>query len=821
MKKIIIPIILIFVFCINLSAQEKSRKEKRGDKQFYVYLFDKAIKSYTNVKQLSVDGQRKLAESYHNIGNNRAAEVIYSDLMKNNAGLVAEDYYNYSVVLKMNGNYMESEKWMNTFWMIKPDDLRAKDYKDQKHLFEKLIKDDGTFKISQLQFNTNEQEFGASYYHDKIVFVSSRTKKSFIVRKDNWTGNSFLDMYVADVKNGQFENIKQFDRSLNRRRHDGPASFSNNYNTMAFTRNDYKSKCREKVVNLQIFFSNYSNEKWSKPEAFYLNSKSYSVGHPCLLADGNTMYFASDMPGGYGGADLYKITKDRNGVWSNPQNLGANINTEGDELFPFFEETNNMLFFSSDGRFGLGGLDVFYCSESNGSYSTPVNAGSPINSQWNDYAAIVDSKLQSGYYSSDREGTDNIYSFDILKNIQIITQDVNFLVTSPENISSVRTLKETFPIRNYVFFDLESTEIPNRYVLLTKEQAKEFQITNLEMYVQKDFSGRAKRQMIVYYNILNILGNRMTISKSATITLVGSSEKGPEDGKLMAESIKKYLVNVFEIDKSRIAIEGRLKPKIPSEQVNNINELELKREGDRRVTIESASPQLIMEFHSGPKSPLKPIEIIVPQEVPYESYVSINMEGAMSVLKEWALEITDEQGTMQFFGFYTHEFLSIPGKTILGDREKGSFNVKMIGYLENGLKIEKDTTVNIVLWKSNDAIQGMRFSILYEFDESESIVMYHKYLKEVVVPLIPLGATVVIRGHTDVVGDDAYNLQLSMKRAKDVKSLIEKTLAITGRKDVIFIVHAFGEDTNLSPFENNYPEERFYNRTVIIEIIPK
>jgi tetratricopeptide (TPR) repeat protein len=778
MKKIIIPIILIFVFCINLSAQEKSRKEKRGDKYFYVYSFDKAIKKYTSVEQLTIEGQRKLAESYHSLGNNKAAESIYSNLINNYSSQVAEDYYNYAMVLKMNGKYSESDKWMNSFSIMKPDDLRSKNYQNQKHLLSEMMNDNGTFKISYLQFNTKEQEFAASYYEEKIVFVSSRTKRSFIVRKDNWTGNSFLDMYVADVKNGEFENIKQFDRKLNRKRHDGPASFSNNYQNMAFTRNDYKSKCRDKVVNLQIFFSNYSNEKWLKPEPFYLNSKNYSVGHACLLSDGSTMYFASDMPGGFGGVDLYKISKNEKGVWGNPENLGAMINTEGDELFPFYDETNNILFFSSDGLFGLGGLDVFYCYASNGKFGTPVNAGSPMNSQYNDYAAIVDDKLQNGYFSSDREGTDNIYSMDILKSIHFINPDVNFLVNSPENIKIVRSIKETFPIRNYVFFDLESTEIPERYILLTKEQAKEFQINNLEMYVQKDFSGRSKRQLIVYYNILNILGNRMTISPLATITLVGSSEKGPEDGILMAKSVQEYLVNVFGIEKSRIAIEGRHKPKIPSEQLNSVNDLELKKQGDRRVTIESNSPQLIMEFHSGPEAPLKPLEIVVQPEVPFESYVSIHMEGAMDVLKDWSMEITDDQGEMQSFGVYTHEFVSIPGQTILGDRDKGMFNVKMIGNLENGLQIEKDTTVNIVLWKTSDAVEGMRFSILYEFDESESILMYHKYIKEVIVPLIPFGATVVIHGHTDVIGDDTYNAVLSMNRAKDVKTIIEKSLAV-------------------------------------------
>ncbi len=825
MKKLIIPIIIILGFCINLNAQEKSRREVRGDKQYNVYLFDKAIKTYTRVKQLSVDGKRKLAESYHNVGNNLSAEIIYADLIQTNVGLNAEDYYNYAQVLKMNGKYPKADKSMETFCQMKPNDLRGKDFVSKRNSFPMLQNDNGTFKISYLNFNSKtHQDFAASYYHDKIVFVSSRTKKAMIVRKDNWTGNSFLDMYVADIKQGQLENIMQFDRTLNRKRHEGPASFSNNFNQIAFTRNDYKGKIRKNEVNLQIYFSQFVNNKWSEPEAFYLNSKDYSLGHPCLSSDGRTMYFASDMPGGFGGVDLYVISKNDKGAWGVPVNLGSKINTEGDEVFPFYEEKNNILFFSSDGRYGLGGLDVFYSPVSNSQFGEVVNAGYPINSQFNDFAFVSNSKLSAGFFSSDREGTDGLYSVDILKNLITetpINPEVVFTVTSPINIANLRSVKETFPIRNYVFFDLESSKIPERYVLLTKKQAKEFQITNLEMMVQKDFSGRSKRQLIVYYNILNILGNRMVINPTATIILVGSSEKGTEDALVMAESVKKYLIEIFEIADSRIATEGRESPKIPSGQLDPINDIVFKSEGNRRVTIESKSPLLIMEFHSGPKAPLKPIEIVVHPEVPFDSYVSFNLDGSTDELLYWTMEMTDEKGEVQKYGSFTQELVSIPGKTILGDREKGVYKVKMTGLLKNGTQLEKDTTINVVLWKSTNAVEGMRFSILYEFDESESILMYHKYIQEVVVPLIPIGASVIIRGHTDVIGDEVYNTKLSLSRAKDVKMIMSKVLAERKRKDVIFLVHAFGEDSEKSPFGNQLPEERFYNRTVIIEIIPK
>ncbi len=160
-----------------------------------------------------------------------------------------------------------------------------------------------------------------------------------------------------------------------------------------------------------------------------------------------------------------------------------------------------------------------------------------------------------------------------------ILPQYQFTVNSPKNIPVERRIRETFPLRNYVFFDLGSTDIPGRYVLLNKSQVKDFKEDQLEVFEPKSLSGRSARGMAVYYNVLNILGNRMSKNSSTNITLVGSSEKGPEDGKVMAESIKKYLTNVFGINASRISIEGREKPKIASEKLGSTRDLELLREG--------------------------------------------------------------------------------------------------------------------------------------------------------------------------------------------------------------------------------------------------
>jgi outer membrane protein OmpA-like peptidoglycan-associated protein len=404
--------------------------------------------------------------------------------------------------------------------------------------------------------------------------------------------------------------------------------------------------------------------------------------------------------------------------------------------------------------------------------------------------------------------------------VVVVEPEVTFSANSPKNVPVEHRVRETFPIRNYVFFNEGSTDIPNRYVLLRKDQVKDFREDQLEVFTPKELTGRSKRQMTVYYNVLNILGDRMVKYPTTTVTMTGSSMEGPQDGKAMAESTKKYLVDVFGINSVRIATEGRTKPVIPSEQPGGQLELVLLREGDRRVSISSSYPELLMEFQSGPDALMKPVEIIDIQLAPIDSYVSFNVSGADTALTSWSLEIADEQGKVQNFGPYKQESVSIPGKSILGTRPEGDYKVTMIGQTKSGKTLKKETKAHLVLWTPSKDEEMMRFSVLYEFNNAKAIAVYEKYLTDVVIPKIPMGGTVIIHGHTDIIGGEDNNLKLSLARANDVKGILENGLSKAGRTDVKFEIHGFGEDQNLAPFNNKYPEERFYNRTVIIDIIP-
>jgi outer membrane protein OmpA-like peptidoglycan-associated protein len=214
------------------------------------------------------------------------------------------------------------------------------------------------------------------------------------------------------------------------------------------------------------------------------------------------------------------------------------------------------------------------------------------------------------------------------------------------------------------------------------------------------------------------------------------------------------------------------------------------------------------------------VEILAMQKAPIESYVRFNVEGANEAFTSWSLEIKDDKGTSQPFGPYYNETVLMPGKTILGDRPEGNYKVTMTGQAKNGTIVKRDTTVNMVLWTPPANQEVMRFSVIYEFNESKAITIYEKYLTEIVVPKIPAGSTVIIHGYTDIIGEEAYNQTLSLARANDVRNILVSGLANAGKSDVKFEVYGLGEDEKLSPFENRFPEERFYNRTVIVDIMP-
>jgi outer membrane protein OmpA-like peptidoglycan-associated protein len=396
---------------------------------------------------------------------------------------------------------------------------------------------------------------------------------------------------------------------------------------------------------------------------------------------------------------------------------------------------------------------------------------------------------------------------------------VSFSVRAPKEVPVRRKVKETFALRNSVFFDMGSTEIPGRYVHLSKNEANSFREAQLQAAQPENLSqGRAARQMAVYHNILNIIGDRMRENIGSTITLSGASNDDPAEGLKLAETVQKYLVNSFGINPARITVEGRDKPVIPSEQPGATRELALLREGDRRVDIVTTSPALLLQVGGSTSPFLKPIEIIAVLEDPLDSHLIFNVAGADTLLSSWNIQVTDKMGNMQHYGPYTKNQASVSGKTILGDSREGEYKIVMTGQRKSGIAVTQETSVRMV--KRDDPKQeGLRYSILFDFDKSKGIASYEKFLTEVVTPLIPENGSVIIHGHTDIIGDEKHNHSLSYERAVGVQQIIESAILKAGKKGIKFETFGFGKDATVAPFENVLPEERFYNRTVIIDIV--
>ena len=399
-------------------------------------------------------------------------------------------------------------------------------------------------------------------------------------------------------------------------------------------------------------------------------------------------------------------------------------------------------------------------------------------------------------------------------------KEVQFSVRAPKVVPLSRQVKETFPLINSVFFNQESTEIPARYILLNQDQAVSFHEAQLQEGQPDNLNnGRSARQLAVYHNILNIIGDRMRSNPQSTINLIGASDKNPAEGEIMAGNVKQYLVSVFGIDASRISTNGRNKPSVSSEQPGAKKELSLLREEDRRVDIISTSPELLMQVGGTNLPFLKPVEIKTTEANPLDSYVLFNTDGAAESLKSWSVDVTDEQGNVQHYGPYTQDQASVSGKEILGNSQQGNYKIMMIGQTKNNGTIKKESSVSLM--KMDDPKQeGLRYSILFNFDQSKSIAAYQNFLTDIIAPLVPENGTVIIHGHTDIIGDEGYNHTLSQERATAAQQTIEQALAKAGTKGVKFQSYGFGEDAGTATFENTIPEERFYNRTVIIDIIP-
>jgi len=369
-----------------------------------------------------------------------------------------------------------------------------------------------------------------------------------------------------------------------------------------------------------------------------------------------------------------------------------------------------------------------------------------------------------------------------------------------------------------VFFDAGSTDIPVRYVILTKDQATSFAEIQLQD-CQKNPGTRASRQLTMYHNVLNVVGDRMRKYPESTIKLVGASAgKGAKIGKENAESVKSYLVNEFGINASRITVEGRNRPMIPSEKPNNTIDTSYINVEDNRVDIVSDSRDLMMEIKDNSALCLKPVEVTATDgSSANDAQVYVNAADSNGTLQSWSVDVTDAAGTTQHFGPYTSGSETLSASAILKDNQSGTYAIVMKGWTTTGQAVRKESSFSL----SREAVPVLpeqRLSILFEFDKSKTVSTFDKFLVNHVAPLVSSNSTVVISGYTDIVGTPDHNLTLSKDRAQEAQSILDSATTKAGITGVTYKTDGFGEVG--ATFSNTLPEERFYNRTVVIDISP-
>jgi outer membrane protein OmpA-like peptidoglycan-associated protein/tetratricopeptide (TPR) repeat protein len=412
-------IVSLVVVLTSLMSNGQSRLEKVANEEYNNFNYNIALNKFTKIDPKNIEIWRKMAYSNEVLGKYKESEMCWKKVAE--SGLASgEDMYHYAQALKYSKKYDDSQ-----IWLKKASEKMEKDSRIQRNLsleqgnYNSLLKDQGNASIKLLSMNTADQDFSPTLMGNQVVFASTRAIEAPVLRKWNWNGLPFLELYAGDVAPDEdVVNVHLFSSNLKGKFHEGPAAFNAQGDYVIYTRNDYGGRDKSGARGLQLF-SSQKNEKgkWSKPVGLNINNSDYSVGHPALSADGKTLFFVSDIPGGIGGTDIYKSTRNADGTWSKPMNLGKEINTEGNEMFPFYHESG-MLYFASNGHQGLGGLDVFVAKFGDNRVESVLNLGVPVNSSFDDFGFILKQDLKKGYFSSNRphgKGNDDIYSVNVLK----------------------------------------------------------------------------------------------------------------------------------------------------------------------------------------------------------------------------------------------------------------------------------------------------------------------------------------------------------------------------------------------------------------------
>lgn len=530
--------LFIFVFFVAFHVKSQNATLRSINKLYYAKLYSQAIPKYESVLKkdsLNAEVLANLADCYRLTNNTNGQLICYGRLVQ--SGKAEENHkVNYGKALMTAGRYEEAKK---VFDECKTDKVAEASIKAIAKL-SNYSKDADAYKLDTVNFNTKYNDFAAvNLLNEKVVFTSNETKTAWITKRHGWTDNQFCDIYAVTVLSDNKYGVKQpFLKELNSKFNDGPLSFSADGKTVFFTRNsfDKKGKSIDGSQKLKIFQANIEAGKLTNIMPLKVNSNEFNCAHPVVSQDGKILFFSSDMGGGQGGMDIWYCKLGSDGAWGAPINLGDKVNTSGNEVFPT-TANDNVLYFSSNGHEGIGGLDVYEVKIKDDKPGRVYNMGKPVNTEFDDFSYSVFAEGKKAYLSSNRQNggmDDDIYLVDILRKV-------------------VRGKTVTLDIKNK-----EQSEIPkDLFITMNKDTLKLNEQGKYQYVMEEDVTYTLSILNDKYEDYIDTLSTKMsaedeitksvTLSKKASISLFAGiydakTGEGIDDVKITFKDVVKDTV---------------------------------------------------------------------------------------------------------------------------------------------------------------------------------------------------------------------------------------------------------------------------------------
>ena len=404
----------------EVAAQK--RKAEKAYSSFsageYFDAIDQFKDTYSKTKKTDKNSKTELvfmiAECYRMINDPKNAETWYKLAVKSSYSKPEAQYW-LAESLKKNGKHQQAIDEFKKYKQVAPSDARADQEIRACELAIEWLRNPEAYKVDELKdINSKESDFSPAYGRDDfglIYFTSSRDDAAGN-KTHGATGQSYTDIFESRIDKKSKWSTPVPVEVINSEFEEGTPSFSSDYKELYFTRCEAGKREKKGCV---IMYSKKTGDTWSDPKNIGILPDSLVAAHPALSPDGSTIYFVSDIAGGSGKKDIWKATRAKRGdAWSKPVNLGPDINTPGDELFPYIRE-DGTLYFSSDGLIGMGGLDIFKAKPQPDGSWVVQNMKSPVNSFADDFGITFENGNERGIFSSTRKGkgNDELYSFEL------------------------------------------------------------------------------------------------------------------------------------------------------------------------------------------------------------------------------------------------------------------------------------------------------------------------------------------------------------------------------------------------------------------------